>query len=133
MAKPLLFLEATKLCDCRENPRSNCRGPLNLSPWLYVIPLELAPFKELLAALGVPPSFTAQQFCQVGFMLKRNRRANAAGNGAHTARAPSMLTTIPFVQVLASMSEQNDKQPLSEQHLEQALAIISALAGEAPC
>jgi hypothetical protein len=42
-----------------------CRGPLNLSPWLYVIPLELAPFKDLLAALAVPPSFTPSQYCQV--------------------------------------------------------------------
>lgn len=41
------------------------RGPINLAPWLFVIPLELAPFKDLLSALGVPPSFTARQYCQV--------------------------------------------------------------------
>ena len=47
-------------------PPSCRRGPLNLAPWLYVIPLELAPFRELLGALGVPPAFTAHQYCQVG-------------------------------------------------------------------
>ena len=42
------------------------RGPLNLSSaGVYVIPLELAPFRELLLALGIPASFSADQYIGV--------------------------------------------------------------------
>lgn len=44
----------------------HCRGPLNLSTaGVYVIPLELAPFKDLLLALGIPPSFSFNQYTGV--------------------------------------------------------------------
>ncbi len=42
-----------------------CRGPLNLSPWLYCIPGDLQPFRQLLAELGVAESFTADQYVGV--------------------------------------------------------------------
>jgi hypothetical protein len=35
---------------------------MDLSPHLYVLPAELAPFRDLLAALGVRPSFTGAQY-----------------------------------------------------------------------
>lgn len=35
---------------------------MNLSPWVYCIPGDLAPFKDLLALLGVRGSFTADQY-----------------------------------------------------------------------
>ena len=38
------------------------RGPLNLAPFLYVTPRDLAPFGDLLLRLGVHETFTAQQF-----------------------------------------------------------------------
>lgn len=41
------------------------RGPLNLSPWVYCIPAEIAPFAELLTALGVRKSFSAEQYCGI--------------------------------------------------------------------
>lgn len=43
----------------------HCRGPLNLSPWLYCIPGDLQPFKGLLTDLGVGESFTADQYVGV--------------------------------------------------------------------
>jgi len=43
-----------------------CRGPLNLSSaGVYVIPLELAPFKDVLLALGIPASFSSSQYIGV--------------------------------------------------------------------
>ena len=42
-----------------------CRGPLNLSPWLYCIPGDLQPFRQVLAELGVAESFTADQYVGV--------------------------------------------------------------------
>ena len=38
------------------------RGPLNLAPWLYIIPGELAPFSALFTQLGARESFTAEQY-----------------------------------------------------------------------
>lgn len=39
-----------------------CSGALNLAPYLYVIPRDLAPFRELFVELGVKPSFSPAQF-----------------------------------------------------------------------
>ena len=41
------------------------RGPLSLDPWLYVTPLELAPFAPLLGRLGVRESFDTSQYSSV--------------------------------------------------------------------
>ncbi|KAL4545625.1 hypothetical protein Ndes2526B_g00282 [Nannochloris sp. 'desiccata'] len=42
------------------------KGPLNLSSaGVYVIPLELAPFRDLLLALGISASFSAKQYIGV--------------------------------------------------------------------
>jgi sacsin len=38
------------------------QGGLDLSPHLYVLPLELSPFRELLAALGAQEAFSAAQY-----------------------------------------------------------------------
>lgn len=42
-----------------------CSGPLNLAPWLYVVPGELTSFKPLLAELGVRDRFSAAQYANV--------------------------------------------------------------------
>ena len=42
-----------------------CSGPLNLAPWLFVLPGELAPFRDLLLRLGVPHHFSASQYAGV--------------------------------------------------------------------
>jgi hypothetical protein len=47
------------------------QGGLDLSPHLYVLPLELSPFRELLAALGAQEAFSAAQYTtllQVGVL-----------------------------------------------------------------
>lgn len=41
------------------------RGPLSLDPWLFVTPLELAPFAPLLRRLGVADGFSAAQYALV--------------------------------------------------------------------
>ncbi len=38
------------------------RGPLNLAPWAFCIPAELAPFGDLLSRLGVREAFSAEQY-----------------------------------------------------------------------
>lgn len=38
------------------------QGGLDLSPHLYVLPLELSPFRELLAVLGAQEAFSARQY-----------------------------------------------------------------------
>ncbi len=38
------------------------QGALDLSPHLWVLPAELAPFRELLSALGVLPAFAPSQY-----------------------------------------------------------------------
>lgn len=45
------------------------RGSLDLSPWLYVTPLELAPFKALLLQLGAQQAFSAEQYIGVRCFL----------------------------------------------------------------
>ncbi len=46
----------------RFSPQVAFSGPLNLAPWLYVIPIDLAPFKQLLVHVGVCPEFTVSQY-----------------------------------------------------------------------
>ena len=41
------------------------RGPLDLAPWLYVTPAELAPFRDLLLRLGAREAFGAAQYASV--------------------------------------------------------------------
>ncbi len=41
-------------------PSCSRSGPLNLAPWLYVLPGDLSPFQELLRRLGVPEAFGAE-------------------------------------------------------------------------
>ena len=41
------------------------RGPLDLAPWLYVIPAELAPFRDLLLRLRAREAFSAAQYAAV--------------------------------------------------------------------
>ena len=48
------------------------RGPLDLAPWLYVTPAELAPFRDLLLRLGAREAFSAAQYAAVlAAMAKR--------------------------------------------------------------
>lgn len=50
------------MTPCQDWCPSDCRGPLNLAPWLYVIPGDLASFKELFLQLGVHDGFAAPQY-----------------------------------------------------------------------
>ncbi|KAK9798935.1 hypothetical protein WJX73_003884 [Symbiochloris irregularis] len=38
------------------------KGPLNLAPWLVIIPSELTPFNKLFSMLGASASFSARQY-----------------------------------------------------------------------
>ena len=77
---------------------SFCRGPLSLDPWLYVVPLELAPFAPLLRRLGVVEGFSAAQYTRVlQGMAQRNGDAPLDDKGLGQALsvvqviAPSVL------------------------------------------
>ncbi|GLI60510.1 hypothetical protein VaNZ11_002673 [Volvox africanus] len=91
------------------------KGSLDLSPWLYVMPAELAPFKDLLLSYGAADGFSAVQYCSV---LQDMAEAtgvtaqllDASGDGS-TAVAPSP-----------------PPQPLTEVQLGQVVAVAQALA-----
>ena len=61
-------------------------GPLSLDPWLYVTPLELAPFAPLLCRLGVADGFSAAQYARVlGAMAKEAGEAPLDDKGLSQA------------------------------------------------
>lgn len=67
---------------------------MNLAPWLYVIPIDLAPFQGLLTRLGVAPSFTPQQYA--------NLLAEAAARGGGEPLSGAALAqALSVVQALA--------------------------------
>ena len=70
-----------------------CRGPLNLTPWLTVIPGELNPFQALLDSLGVPGSFSGQQYSAV-------LAAMAHQYGSDPLPGPVLEQAVSIVQVL---------------------------------
>ena len=41
------------------------QGGMDLAPHLYVLPLELTPFQEVVAALGAQEAFSAAQYTTV--------------------------------------------------------------------
>ncbi len=87
------------------------KGPLNLSSaGIYVIPLELAPFKDLLLALGVSASFSAEQY--IGVLASMHQEL--ANNSSSSTEKPSLSRA--------------SSKALSSTQLEQALSIAAALA-----
>jgi hypothetical protein len=73
-------------------PAACCRGPL-LDPWLYVVPLELAPFASLLRRLGVAEGFSAAQYARV-------LQGMAQQNGKTPLDDKSLSQALSIVQVL---------------------------------
>lgn len=74
------------------------KGPLNLSSaGIYVIPLELAPFKDVLLALGIPSSFSATQY--ISILASMN--ANIPGKSLDDA---SLEQALGVAAALADMS-----------------------------
>ncbi|GAX84471.1 hypothetical protein CEUSTIGMA_g11891.t1 [Chlamydomonas eustigma] len=73
------------------------KGSLDLSPWLFVIPSDLAPFKGLLEELGATPSFSAQQYVSV-----LNSMREAAGSTPLDDR--HLPQAIAVVQALADLT-----------------------------
>lgn len=63
------------------------QGSLDLSPWLYVLPAELAPFKDLLLAFGATPAFSAQQLVSVLHDMARHSETDGTAGGADVATA----------------------------------------------
>lgn len=50
--------KVTEMCE-------SCSGVLNLAPYLFVIPRDLAPFRQLFVELGVRAAFSPAQFVSV--------------------------------------------------------------------
>ncbi len=74
------------------------KGPLNLSTaGVYVIPLELAPFRDLLLALGVSASFSAEQY--IGVLAAMH--AELEGNNGSSASSSTALSSTQLEQALA--------------------------------
>lgn len=75
------------------------RGSLDLSPWLYVIPLDLAPFKSLFLQLGAQQSFSAQQYISVLQDMAAQAKGQQALSPAVLSQALAVsqsLADIPF-------------------------------------
>jgi sacsin len=67
---------------------------MNLAPWLYVIPIDMAPFQDLLAQLGVAAAFTPEQYA--------NLLAEAAARGGGQPLSGAALSQVlSVVQSLA--------------------------------
>eukprot|EP00803_Ostreobium_quekettii_P010692 evm.model.scf_230.1 EVM.evm.TU.scf_230.1 scf_230:55-29919(-) len=72
------------------------KGSLNLSPWLYVIPIELAPFKDVLLRLGAKESFSSDQYISVLWEI-------ASAVGGQPLEELQLNQCISMVQSLADM------------------------------
>ena len=73
-----------------------CRGPLDLAPWLYVTPAELAPFRDLLLRLGAREAFGAAQYAAVlSAMAKRV--------GGQALDPTTLAQAISIIQVCARL------------------------------
>ena len=75
------------------------RGPLDLAPWLYVTPAELAPFRDLLLRLGAREAFSAVQYAAV--LAAMAKRA-----GGQPLDAITLAQAISIVQVCAHSMRQ---------------------------
>ena len=67
-------------------------GPLNLAPRLYVVPAELAPFKDLFLRFGAHGEFSVAQFC--GFLADL-----AATSGGESLSAQELDQALAVTQV----------------------------------
>ena len=83
---------------------AQCRGPLNLAPWLVVIPGELNPFQDLLEALGVPLAFSGAQYAAVLADM-------AAQHGAAPLPAVTLEQAISIVQVRLRSCQLSSRAP----------------------
>ena len=81
-----------------------CRGPLNLAPWLIVIPGELNPFQGLLDSLGVPGSFSAQQYTAVLAAMANQHGSNPLP-GSVLEQAISIVQVQPRQQMVADVMQ----------------------------
>lgn len=62
----ILLLNESPLISHCQNPADktslSCSGPVNLAPRFYVVPHELAPFRQLFADFGAPLEFNSSQY-----------------------------------------------------------------------
>ncbi|EFJ44918.1 hypothetical protein VOLCADRAFT_118510 [Volvox carteri f. nagariensis] len=98
------------------------KGSLDLSPWLYVMPAELAPFKDLLLSYGAADGFSAVQYCSVLQDMAEATGAvgSASVSAATAAAAASSSPALP--------PPPPPPQPLMEVQLGQVVAVAQALA-----
>ncbi len=80
-----------------------CSGPLSLDPWLYVTPLELAPFAPLLRRLGVRDGFSAEQYAAV-------LAAMAEESGNEKLNEKSLAQALSIVQVRRAIAHGTETQ-----------------------
>lgn len=85
------------------------QGSLDLSPWLYVLPAELAPFKDLLLSYGAADGFSAVQYCNV-------LKDMADATGACAVQGSGTVGDV-------SPGPQPHQQPLTELQLGQVVAV----------
>ncbi|KXZ55127.1 hypothetical protein GPECTOR_3g279 [Gonium pectorale] len=97
------------------------KGSLDLSPWLYVMPAELAPFKDLLLSYGAADGFSAVQYCSVLQDL-------AAATGVIAPPPGSAAAAAAAAAAGGEAATPTVPQALTEAQLGQAVAVAQALA-----
>ena len=101
-------MQALKTPECMLCPP--CRGPLDLAPWLYVTPAELAPFRDLLLRLGAREAFGAAQYAAV-------LSAMAARPGGQPLDPTPLAQPISIVQVCALLFAPSPQTHTAGDHL----------------
>lgn len=88
-----------RCCDCCDIDTlfdCNVQGSLDLSPYLYVLPLELAPFRDLLATLGAQEAFSGPQYAAMLSDL-------AQKSGGQPLSPPQLTQALAVSQALADV------------------------------
>ena len=78
------------------------QGSLDLSPWLFVIPADLAPFKSLMIHLGATAVFSREQYVTV---LSGMREATRDGESVRPLNDTQLAQAISVIQALADLSQ----------------------------
>lgn len=112
------------------------QGGMDLSPHLYVLPLELTPFLEVLSALGAQEAFSAAQYTTVlqvrvcgSWRLFLSTEQNTAHDSFATnaAHAAVLLLCLLF-HAQQDLADEAGGKPLQPKQLAQALGVAQALA-----
>eukprot|EP00798_Chlamydomonas_sp_ICE-L_P006706 gene6706-3376_t len=117
------------------------RGTLDLSPWLFVLPSDLSPFRDLLLKFGATEEFSAQQYTSLLSDMYAHScgQAGRADVGVGVDVGGTALQATPTADALVAGGSPESPDPeqgkpsrsatrLNPNQLAQAIAVVQALA-----